>query len=65
MTSQPDALLTAQDVADLLHVSIRTVYGWASSGTGPPCTRVGHLVRWQPAHVQAWLDANTAAQVVA
>jgi excisionase family DNA binding protein len=61
-------LLGPQEVADYLHVPVRTVYAWRQRGTGPRGFRVGRHVRYRLEDVDAWLetqadkeDANDAA----
>lgn len=53
-------LLTAEDVADLLGVAVKTVYQWRSRrpAYGPPAFKVGKYLRWRPEAVQAWIDAQ-------
>jgi excisionase family DNA binding protein len=52
------AMLTIQDLADLLRCSPRTVYRLADIGRIPPPCRLGTLVRWSRGAVQAWFDAG-------
>lgn len=54
-----DALMSAQDVADLCGVPLGTVYAWNSRGTGPSRIAVGKHVRYRPEDVQAWLDGRS------
>lgn len=44
MSPDPD-LLTIPEAADVLRVSISTLRGWISAGTGPRTVRIGRLVR--------------------
>jgi excisionase family DNA binding protein len=54
-------LLTAEDVAQLLGKHPRTVLQMAVAGK-IPAIRLGHrTVRFQPADVQAYIDAHRAA----
>jgi len=52
------ALMTVQEVADLLHCSARTVYRLADGGRMPRPVRLGALVRWHRATINEWIDAG-------
>lgn len=56
--SQDSAWLTTPQVAELLHVSIRTVHDWRQSRTGPPAYRVGRRLLWKPHEVDRWVRAR-------
>lgn len=51
-----DALLTTNEVAELLRSSASTVRYWRHTGTGPTGTRVGRRVLYRRRDVDAWLD---------
>lgn len=51
----PAELLDVQDVSALLNVSPRTVYRLADSGRMPRPYKLGALVRWSRAVVDAWI----------
>lgn len=53
------ALLTPEDVAALLGVTVKTIYNWRAARPmyGPPAIKVGKYLRWKPEVVQAWIDA--------
>jgi excisionase family DNA binding protein len=54
-----DDMLTKRELAEALHVSVRTVERWRARGTGPPAVRLpGGQLRWRWADVQAWLAAR-------
>lgn len=57
-----DDLLTKQEVADLLHVSRRTIDRWAAAGKGPPSVVLpaSGRRRWRRSAVLAWLAENPA-----
>lgn len=62
---QPEAplLLTCQQLADLLQVSPRSVWGWASSGKIPPPITVGwRAKRWFRDDVLRWLQEKKREQ---
>lgn len=52
-------LLTRAQVADLLSVSVDTVDRHTAAGR-LRCVRVGRLVRYRPADVEAFVDGNMA-----
>jgi predicted site-specific integrase-resolvase len=60
-TAVPDArpLLTEQELADHLQVSVKTLQDWRYRSTGPEVTRVGRRVRYRWTAVEKYLDANT------
>ncbi len=52
-----DELLTAQQLADLLHVGIQSIYDWRHRGTGPRGIRpAGGKLLFRRSDVDAWLD---------
>ncbi|HEX7045929.1 MAG TPA: helix-turn-helix domain-containing protein [Burkholderiales bacterium] len=53
-----DPLLTEQQVADLLGVSVRTLQDQRFRGVGIPFVRVGRLVRYERAVVEQYIRAN-------
>jgi excisionase family DNA binding protein len=52
------ALLDVRAVATLLDCSARHVYRLADAGRMPPPVRLGALVRWRRADLNAWLEAG-------
>jgi excisionase family DNA binding protein len=48
-------LLTAEEAAELLHVSLRTLRRWRTQGTGPPVVWVGRSPRYLRAEVLEWV----------
>lgn len=65
MTSDPqhprritrEDVMTAEDVADLLHVKPRTVYRWAATGA-IPSVKAGRRVLLLHSDVDAWIMRN-------
>jgi excisionase family DNA binding protein len=55
-TSRP--LLTIEDVAARLAVSVGCVRAWRIKGEGPPAIRVGNSLRWAEKDLEAWLEAR-------
>jgi excisionase family DNA binding protein len=51
-----DALLTQQQLADELQVSVRTLERWRQEGSGPAFIQVGRSPRYRRADVDAWLE---------
>jgi predicted DNA-binding transcriptional regulator AlpA len=52
-------LLKPRAVAEWLGVEESTLANWRYRKTGPRHTKVGHLVRYDERHVEAWLRAQT------
>jgi excisionase family DNA binding protein len=48
-------LLTEQELAKRLNVSLASVRRWRVNGRGPLFVKVGALVRYRPEDVDAWL----------
>jgi predicted DNA-binding transcriptional regulator AlpA len=58
-------LLTPQTLADMLGLAEQTIYNRHSTGGDlPPCFKLGRLLRFRPADVEAWLanHSSTAEQ---
>jgi predicted DNA-binding transcriptional regulator AlpA len=55
-----EKLLGPDDLADLIGVPAKTLADWRSRGLGPTYVRVGRHVRYRPAAVEAWLEAQVA-----
>lgn len=52
----PGALLTAQGVAELLDVDVRTVWRMRDAGHIPQPLRIGRkVIRWRLAEVEKWI----------
>jgi excisionase family DNA binding protein len=62
MTSGPmgddEGLLTEEEVAVLLQVSVPLVRRLHLQGAGPPCVKIGRQTRYRQAAVQRWLDGD-------
>ena len=50
-------LLTEEDVAQQLHVSVASLRRWRIERRGPQFIKVGSLVRYRPEELEAWLAA--------
>ena len=51
-------LLTIQELAERLTVSVGCIRAWRLRGDGPPAIRVGTALRWDPHEVDEWLDSR-------
>jgi excisionase family DNA binding protein len=47
--------LTADEVATLVRVSVKTVYSWCATGY-LPCVKLGRLVRINKDELHAWIE---------
>ena len=54
-------LLCIRDVAKLLGVSERAVWGWAADGSFPPAIKMGRLRRWRRVDIDTWLGRQADA----
>lgn len=61
----PEALMTPKELAAFLKVSRSWIYARVEAGL-LPCLHVGGLLRFDPAQVRAWVDAQQrqSAQVL-
>ncbi|TSD68088.1 helix-turn-helix transcriptional regulator [Aeromicrobium piscarium] len=55
------ALLTPEQVSDLLGVKTQTLAQWRWRKTGPKFQKVGRLVRYSPEDVDQWLHEGGVA----
>jgi len=60
---QPEPLWTVREVQALLRIGRNHVYDLATRGV-LPSIRIGSRVRFDPAKVRAWLDAQSAVAKV-
>jgi len=54
-----DHLLTEQDLAEMLQVSLRTVRRWRWDRTGPRVVRVMRAPRYWRSDVVAWVEGQS------
>jgi excisionase family DNA binding protein len=47
---------TAEEVAQKLHITLRTLYQWRVDGKGPRGVKVGRQLLFKPSDVEAWID---------
>jgi excisionase family DNA binding protein len=52
-------LMTPEELAEYLGVTLHCVYAWSSRGGGPKVLRVGARLRYRPDDVEEWLDHVT------
>jgi hypothetical protein len=50
-------LLTEEEVARQLHVSVASLRRWRLQRRGPQFIKVGSLVRYRPDEIEVWLAA--------
>jgi predicted DNA-binding transcriptional regulator AlpA len=51
-------MLTEIEAAPLIGVAVGTLQNWRVRGEGPKFIRVGRLVRYDPADLEAWKAAR-------
>jgi excisionase family DNA binding protein len=57
-----EELLTAQELARLLKVSVHTLRAWRREGVGPPWIKVGRAIRYRRSDVERWLEQQAKDQ---
>jgi excisionase family DNA binding protein len=57
-STEPEQLLTVDQVAEMLQVPKATLYGWRYHHQGPPGIKVGRYVRYRRQAVDKWLIDN-------
>jgi excisionase family DNA binding protein len=60
--TDPDALLTEQQTAQLLNISVRTLQAWRIKLTGPRFVRAGRAIRYRRSDLTTWIEANTVGR---
>ena len=53
-----DRLWSIKDVGRYLDVPVATIYQWRVRGEGPPATRMGKHLRFEPEVVRAWVSEH-------
>lgn len=61
MISDMPVMLTVNDLATLLRVSVRTVWRLRSAGTLPKPVEIGGSVRWDPEIIRTWMAGGCQA----
>lgn len=57
--AEPPVVLTANQVAQSLQVSVRNLRGMVSQGEFPKPIRIGRLVRWSRSTIDRWVEAQS------
>ena len=57
-THKLGTLLTIQELAERLTVSVGCIRAWRLRGDGPPAIRIGTALRWDSLEVDEWLDVR-------
>jgi len=52
-------LLTSQEAADFMKISVHTLEKWRAQGTGPDYVRAGRQARYDRETLEAWLLSRT------
>lgn len=53
-------LVSIQDAAGRLGVSVGTLYSWRHRGTGPASFRIGGLVKFDESELERWIAEQAA-----
>lgn len=56
------ALLTEEQAAEILTLSVRTLQAWRLRGAGPRFVRAGRAIRYQQSEIADWISANTVSR---
>jgi predicted DNA-binding transcriptional regulator AlpA len=54
-------LITAEELARLLHISLRTLWRLRSAGRLPEPVRIAGMVRWRVDEIKNWVAAGCPA----
>ena len=55
-------LMTVEDLADRVNLSVSTIRYWAQQGTGPRSIKLGRRRMYRPEDVEAWLEAQISKE---
>lgn len=58
MVQKSPELLTKQQVAQRLNISLRTLYRFIQTGEIPPPVKLGSLSRWRSDVLDDWIENN-------
>ncbi len=58
-TKTREPLWTVEQVAEHTGLAVQTLYNMHSQGRGPATKKIGRLLRYAPADVDAWIDQQT------
>lgn len=54
-----ERMITIEEFAEALGISVRTAYSWNSQGVGPRYVKVGKHCRFRAADIEKWLESRT------
>lgn len=54
-----EKMLSKQELAALLKVSVKTIDNWLSQGRGPKSIRIGRLIRFKQSEVELFIQQLT------
>lgn len=58
----PEPLMTTEQLAEHLGVSVRTIHDWRIRGTEmPPVYRIGRHLRFRRSEVETWIGQRRSA----
>lgn len=55
-TTREPLLITAAELADMMRISLRSLWRMRNSGHLPQPIRLGGVVRWRTNEVEAWIN---------
>jgi excisionase family DNA binding protein len=58
LLSNPDRLLSVEELAEVTGVPVSSIRKWAGKGHGPRRLRVGKYIRYRASDVRVWLDGQ-------
>ena len=64
MSTIENQLMTVEDIAKLLHVSVRTVWRLRRNASLPRPVKIGGGVRWRSSDVKAWIEQGCKPEMV-
>jgi hypothetical protein len=56
--AEHECLWSIKDVGQFLGVPVATIYQWRVRGEGPPATKLGKHLRYEPGVVRAWVSEH-------
>ncbi len=59
MTQNTEHLLNEHEAAALLSLAVPTLRRWRWSGNGPRFAKIGRAVRYDPAELRTYIEAQT------
>lgn len=56
------SLIGAVNLAEMIGVSVETIYRWSRESRGPVPTRIGRSLRYRMEDVDAWLESSRGVE---